>query len=468
MKNIKKTAAIISALLVIGTTFSCGKAENDTVSDNPIVNSETSEKDNTSNNEKNEETSNESSEKDESSDKSDNSKKENNTDNSSVSDKKQESSDSSSKHDEPEKKPSENNTNSKPSTPEDNSGNTTENTPENNAGVSSSKPQSGNSQENNNSVENIPPTEPETKPEVVYTAEITLGSTANVKGNYVTVNGSKVSITAGGEYYISGSVSDGQIHVKTTEKVKLHLDGVSINCSTGPAIFVEDAKRFTIRLMEGTTNSLKDSGNNKAYNGVIASNDTVEIRGKGTLNITAGNAHGITSDDDVVIENGTININSVKSGIRANDDITINGGNLTIKGGTNGLKSEGTIHVNGGYSVITGGTNEEKSSVLALKQITYKGGQLFAVGNLVTAPTSSVNPYIIAGFTNTIAAGNNVTLSVNGKQAISFTPHSPFRCVMMLSPELTAGSKFSAKIGDKNYDNFTVSSDNSQNILTLE
>ena len=65
----------------------------------------------------------------------------------------------------------------------------------------------------------------------------------------------------------------------------------------------------------------------------------MRIKGNGTLNITANNEHGISSDDDIIIESGFYNIRSKKSGILANDDVTINGGELHIFGGTNGIKS---------------------------------------------------------------------------------------------------------------------------------
>lgn len=485
MNKFKKALALLSAFLIMTAAFSCGQTEEDIASsDEPIgVTSdiETSEKDDS-------EASADESSEEESSDSSANKEDTAPEDSSEAS--REESSEADNKTEESSAPSAET---SKPS-PSGNSssggssstGNTSSGGSSSSGGNSSSGGSSssgntssggnsstsgGSSSGGNTSTGNTSTggtTDTPTEEEVAYTAEITLSSNPIATGSNVTVSGSNVLITAGGEYYLKGTVSDGQLQVKTTEKVKLHLDGVNITCSTGPAILIEDAKRLTIRLMEGTTNTLKDGGNNKAYDGVIFSNDTVEIRGKGTLNITAGNAHGIASDDDVVIENGNINITSIKSGIHVNDDITINGGTVNIKGGTNGLKSKGTIHVNGGTSVIEGGTKEEKSSIYSAGIFTYTGGYLFAAGNLVTAPASPATPYVIAGFSSSQAAGTNVTLYTNGSQAASFAPHSSFKCVMMLSPELTAGSKFSAKIGGKSYGDYTVSDDSSQNIFTLE
>ena len=147
------------------------------------------------------------------------------------------------------------------------------------------------------------------------------------------------------------------------EKVKILLDGVSISNSSGPAILVNDAKKCIIELVDGTESVLSDGAKDKVNDGVIFSNDTLKIKGGGSLKINANNAHGIASDDDIVIDGGNFDITSKKSGIFAHDDITINDGNFSIKGGTNGIKSKGTMNINGGYAVLSGGTKEEKSSV---------------------------------------------------------------------------------------------------------
>ncbi len=80
---------------------------------------------------------------------------------------------------------------------------------------------------------------------------------------------------------MSGSVDEGQIEINTTEKVKLYFNGVSITNYSGPAIQVTDAKRFILVLMEGTTSYLQDVNKDSVNDGVICSNDTVEIKGKG-------------------------------------------------------------------------------------------------------------------------------------------------------------------------------------------
>ena len=203
-------------------------------------------------------------------------------------------------------------------------------------------------------------------------------------------------------------------------------------------------------------NYLSDGGKDKANNAVIFSNDTVRLKGNGELNITANNAHGISSDDDIIIENGTYNITSVKSGLIAHDDITINDGRLNIKGGTNGIKSKGTLNINGGYSVISGGTKEEKSSIYSENSFSYTGGYVYAAGNRVSVPTYCENPFIVADLGSAMDAGSDVKMYLNGNEMISFQPNNSFRCLMMLAPEINSGNSFRVSVNGKGSEDFSV------------
>ena len=353
------------------------------------------------------------------------------------------------------------------------SGGNTSQRPTGNApsGVTTS-PSGSNNSGGTNTGENPGGNEPATPPvdvpsEEKYTASITLGSSPNFTGSNVSVEGSVVKINAGGDYIFTGSISNGQIYVNTAteEKVTLVLDGVDISNSSGPAIFIDEAKKCTIKIKEGSVNNLSDGGRDKINDGVIFSNDTLRFKGGGELNITSGNAHGIASDDDIIIENGTYNITSIKSGIFAHDDITISGGNLDIKGGTNGIKSKGTINISGGNSIISGGTKEEKSSIYSAGAFNYSGGYVFAAGNMVSAPTNTDIPYIVADLGTSFPAGSEVEMVLDGVQMSSFVPHNNFRCLMMLAPEIAVGSSFYAVINGNDYETNTVNG--IQNIFNI-
>lgn len=470
MKNSRRIIAIISALTILGSAASCGQdaATESSLVDEPIVSVTTnSEEDDSS--EKSTDAVSDSNDAQDTTEKENSTEADNSSDNqettTALSGEDLHEQTTAAENEAPAVQTTAQKNNASSNTQTNSAGNTSQNPSTGNTGSSgqSSNQQSGssgnasssgNTSSGNSSSQET--TEAPTEEVKTYAAEVVLGSSPKISGSNVTANSSGIVITAGGDYLISGSVTNGMIEVSTKEKVKIYMDGVTISNSSGPAIQVTDAKRFIMVLKEGTTTRLSDGGSNSVYDGAIFSNDTVEIKGKGSLEITANNAHGISSDDDVVIENGNITITSKKTGIMANDDITINDGTLNIKSGTNGLKSKGTMNINGGYSIIAGGTKEEKSSVYAAGALNYTGGYLYAAGNAVTAPTTSASPYAIVGYSSACAAGSNVTLSINGAQAVSFTPHNSFKCVMMLTPDLAVGSTAGINIAGA-YNEFTIS-----------
>ena len=299
----------------------------------------------------------------------------------------------------------------------------------------------------------------ETQTNSEYTAEIVMGGSPSIVGANAAADGSRVIISAGGDYLISGNTDDGQIYVDTAteEKVKLILNGVGIANSSGPAIMINDAKKCTIEMIDGTVSVLRDGAKDKVNDGVIFSNDTLRIKGGGELCIYSNNAHGISSDDDVIIEGGRYEINSIKSGIFAHDDITINDGDLLIRGGTNGIKSKGTININGGHTIAYGGTKDEKSSVYCEGAFNYTGGYLYAAGNRVSVPTTTYNPYIVIDYGDTYEAGSTAELVLNDSQMAVLQPHNNFRCVMMLAPEISAGSSFYTVVNGNGSETFSVS-----------
>jgi hypothetical protein len=165
------------------------------------------------------------------------------------------------------------------------------------------------------------------------TGKINLGSTITYTGSGISVSGSTVRITSGGDHTVTGTLSNGMIYVDTTEKVKLRLSGASITNSNGPAIFFNDVDKGYITLVENTVNTLVDGKtySDQSAKATLFSNDDLEIKGKGTLNITGNYNHAIASDDEYKIENGTINvISAVGDGIHANDSIKITGGKINI------------------------------------------------------------------------------------------------------------------------------------------
>lgn len=280
--------------------------------------------------------------------------------------------------------------------------------------------------------------------EIVEIKTIQLGSTIEVNGEGIAVRGSKVGITKGGVYKITGTLTDGTIEVNTTKKVVLLFAGASITNSAGAAVNVIDAKRVTIELEAGTVNTLTDGGVHEDCDGAFFSNDTIEICGTGTLNVNATYAHGIVSDDDIILTSGTVNVTSVKSGLFANDAVDINGGKLFCNAGTNGIKCKGNININGGNSTLIGGTKEEKGAIISLGVFTLTGGTLYAIGNTFTTPCdASTQNCLILDFSTSQAANTRTSITSNNQNILTMSSPRDHSMILYSAPGIVSGSSYS-------------------------
>ena len=124
----------------------------------------------------------------------------------------------------------------------------------------------------------------------------------------VAVEGQTITITEEGTYLLSGSLSDGMIVIDTDEnvKVRLILNGVTINNNSSAAIYVKSADKVFVTLAPDSDNILSNGGTYEAIDdnnidSVIFSKSDLTLNGSGSLTITAAAGHGIVSKDFVGI-----------------------------------------------------------------------------------------------------------------------------------------------------------------------
>ena len=194
--------------------------------------------------------------------------------------------------------------------------------------------------------------------------QITLADNNSECGSDAVVcEGNAVTITAPGEYLLTGALSNGQVRIDCKEdgKVTVHLQDVSIHNETGAAILVGHVSpRIRISLMADTTNELSDGDslvyeNDNEPNGVIFSRSDLTIEGSGTLKVTAGDMDGIVSKDDLKIEGGQITVNAPRHGIKGKDFVEISDGDITITAGKDGIRSNNDREADRGYISVLGG-----------------------------------------------------------------------------------------------------------------
>ena len=179
------------------------------------------------------------------------------------------------------------------------------------------------------------------------------------EGEGVEINETQIKITQGGDFTVSGTLSDGNITISTKEKVKIRLSGAKITSSNNPCIFVEDADKSYITLTDGTENYLIAEN---SEDGAIYSKENLEIKGDGSLNIESSAGHGIKASDNLNIENGVISINATSDGIHINDTFKMTGGTVNITSINDGIDCESIVNISAGtINIETNGTPIENT-----------------------------------------------------------------------------------------------------------
>ena len=310
-----------------------------------------------------------------------------------------------------------------------------------------------------------------------------------------------VHITQPGTYAVSGILSARQIAVDLGEDaeddlsavVTLILNGVDITCTVAPAVIFysvyecgstdEDAAATVdtsaaganVLIADGTVNNVTGSYVARIYepDSVVLSEDGTEVvdssklhkydgafyskmsmnvgggeDGSGVLNITADN-EGLDTELHLTINGGNINITSGNDGINTNEDnvsvTTINDGVLNIQvtgetGEGDGIDSNGYLVINGGVVTAAACAESGDAGIDATAGITINGGTVMASGNMYDQIDGGDQTYVVFSFASRQTGGETYTLQdADGGTVGTWTPVNDFTCLVVSSPDLTAG-----------------------------
>ena len=189
---------------------------------------------------------------------------------------------------------------------------------------------------------------PDILPTVQPTADITYDNSSNVQillkdsgssvinnnGGVKVMNNGNVYITKAGEYDVSGTLTNKSLIVEMpdTDKATINLKGVNITSSVSAPISLLTGNKVEISASNGTTNSIVDNRaeSTDAMGGAIDASVDLEIKGKGTLNVTAKYNNGIDTNDDLEIKNLTLKVTAPNNALKGNDSVTVESGNITV------------------------------------------------------------------------------------------------------------------------------------------
>lgn len=228
-------------------------------------------------------------------------------------------------------------------------------------------------------------------PDITNATTIKLSDeTTASSGGSVKAENNVTTITTGGTYVFSGTVSEGRIIVNAPkEEVTIVLDGADITCSYGSPIYVYKSSLTTIYLAEGSENTLTDgstytfddeysSSEDEEPNACLYSKSDLIIAGSGKLTVNANNNNGITSKDTLKIEDACITVTAKNHGINGKDYCVIKNADIKVTSGGDALRSTNDSDTTLGYVAIENSTLDLTSGedgIQAETSLSISGGK---------------------------------------------------------------------------------------------
>jgi hypothetical protein len=268
-------------------------------------------------------------------------------------------------------------------------------------------------------------------------ATITPATTKNVT---ITQTNGDVVITAtatGVAYTVSGTTTNGSVKIYSDKKFTVTLNGANITNLDGPAINIQSSKRMFLILADGTTNTLADgptyATSTEDQKGTFFAEGQVIFTGKGSLTVAGNYKHAICSDDYIRISSGNITVtNSISDGIHTNDQFIMDGGTLKITAGSDGIETEeGSMIFNDGNVNITATTGDgikasyEGTDVTIIPYININGGtiNLSAPSNegISSKNAITINKGNVASIASDDAFSAATAININGGYVYAFS-----------------------------------------------
>ncbi len=277
---------------------------------------------------------------------------------------------------------------------------------------------------------------------VTYTDDGAQVVVADNVAQYVTVSidGGHVSIVQDSElpfeitYNLSGSCGDGEFAMAGSFKATVALRGLTLTNPNGAAINITNGKRIALSVKDGTVNTIAD-GQEGEQKAAVYCKGHLELKGKGTLNVTGNTAHAIKSGDYMSMKNCTVNIlSAVKDGLSANEFFLMESGVLNIGGvGDDGIQVDldgkestgatenhededsGSIYIEGGEVSITV-TADGAKGMKAAGDVSISGGKLTVkqTGSIVVDGSDLSYPTSVKADGNIDITGGEITIDNTG------------------------------------------------------
>lgn len=143
---------------------------------------------------------------------------------------------------------------------------------------------------------------------------------------------------------------------------------------------------------------------------------------------------------------------------KGDGSITITGGKLYIEASGDGIDANGTLLISGGFTVVCGPTQGDTATLDYDVSATITGGTFLGSGSSMMAQTfsSSEQGVIALNLGGAMEAGTTVKIiGQEGKEIVSYTPELDFIVMIVSTPELVKGERYTVSVGNLS-DTFTA------------
>lgn len=258
-----------------------------------------------------------------------------------------------------------------------------------------------------------------------------------------------VHITQPGTYALSGTLSAGQIAVDLGEDaeddpaavVTLILNGVDITCTVAPAVIFYNVYECG-STDEDTTSETVDTSAAGA-NVLIADGTINNVTGSYVARIYDPDSLVLSEDGMTVEDSGKLH--KYDGAFYSKMSMNVDGGEagtgvLNITADNEGLDTELHLTINGGAVTAAACSNSGDAGIDATMGITINGGTVAASGNMYDQIDGGAQNYVVFSFASRQNGGQTYTLqNADGETVGTWTPANDFTCLVVSSPDLTAG-----------------------------
>ncbi len=239
------------------------------------------------------------------------------------------------------------------------------------------------------------------------------------KSESVVISKNVITINKEGTYKLSGNNDNASIVVDTDDEKTVYIlfDNISLTSKTSAPIYIKNAKKVVIHLLDGTTNTLSDTvdmiytnEDKKEPNSTIFSKSDLTINGKGKLIVNALFNNAISSNDNLLILDGEYEVNSTNNAIKGKDLLAIIDGNFTINSKGDALQADNNTDDELGNIIISNGnfTIESNSDAIQAENSLLVNKGTFNIKTGSKALKSGLNISIIDGVFDIISTDDSI------------------------------------------------------------